>query len=64
MRFWEGESKDDPSIRYRKSKEDVSKKRLERRDRCDVAIVKEEMEVHREKVDHTLMDVNEGKWQD
>ena len=33
-----------------------------RRDRWDVTILKEAVEVHREKVHHTLLNLNETKW--
>lgn len=33
-----------------------------RQDGRDIAFVKEEGEIHREKVDHTIMDLDEERW--
>ena len=59
---WEGRSEDDPSLLYRKSRNEVTWEGPVRRDRWEIAIWKMSVEIHTEKVDHTLMDLDEGKW--
>lgn len=59
---WEGRSEEDSAILYRKSRNEVLWEGPVRRDRYDIAVVKEGVEFHREKVDLPLMNLDEGKW--
>ena len=59
---WEGRSEDDPGVLYRKSRNEVTWEGPVRRDRWEIAIWKGEARVHTEKVNHTLMDLDEGRW--
>lgn len=61
---WEGRSEEDSSILYRKSQNQVSWEGSIRRDRWDVAILKDGVKFHKEKVDHTLMNLDESRWPD
>ena len=61
---WEGRRADDPSILYRKSANSVSWEGPVRRDQWDIAILKDGREIHREKVNHTVMNIDEEKWPD
>ena len=59
---WEGRGEVDASIGYWKIRNEVSWEGPVRRDRWEIAMLKGEVEVHREKVDHTMMDLDEGRW--
>ncbi|MCJ1453151.1 hypothetical protein MMC28_003496 [Mycoblastus sanguinarius] len=59
---WEGRSEEDPRVVYRKSGNEVSWEGPVRRDRWDVGVWREGVEVWREKVDHLLMNLDEERW--
>ena len=58
----EGRSEEDPGVGFRKSGNEVSWEGPVKRDRWDIAVVKGEVVIHRETVDHTLMDLDEVRW--
>lgn len=59
---WQGRSEEDPRVVYRKSANEVLWKGPVRHDRWTVAIVRDGQEVHTEKIEHTLMNLNEEAW--
>ena len=59
---WEGRSEEDPSVMFRKSRNEVAWEGSVRRDRWDVEVWKGGAKVWQEKVDHSLMNLDEGRW--
>ena len=59
---WEGRSEDDRSITYSKSANEVLWKGPLRHDRWTVTILRDGQKIHVEKIEHTLMNLDEEGW--